>query len=125
MNIDKQLTRNLAHSANIINTLHGGTVFPTLTSTKSEDHIRVEVSAPSIDPDRIKVEINEDHLFIFQMVAISEVELPNVLSMIQLSRNVDLEHISASFEDDILTLILPFDDAEGGTFRKEIDIHRA
>ena len=52
------MTKNLAKSADMLNTVNGGTIFPTFDTFKQEDHYRLEVSIPSVDPDNIKVEVN-------------------------------------------------------------------
>lgn len=121
MRIDEKLIQNLAKSADIINTVGGGTIYPTFEISKEEDHYRLEVSIPSIDQDDVKVEVNGGHLFIYQKINLKGVKLPNLLGVHKISADVELDHITAGFEDDLLVVIMPFNELTGG-FRKEIDI---
>jgi hypothetical protein len=122
MRLDSNLLKNLANSANIINTINGGTVFPTFRTLKNRDHIRVEVTIPSIDIDSIKVEVNGDHLYLFQLVDFNGRLLPNILGILPLSRNIQLDEITASYEDEKLIVLLPYSELKGGRFRREINI---
>ena len=123
MKVNSEITRSLAETGNIINTINGGTIFPLFDSTKEEDHYRLEVSVPSVNPDDIKVEISGGDLLVYQKVHQNEVTLPNLLGIINISAEVDMEGISAEFEDDILVVIMPFSEMTGG-FDREIKIHR-
>jgi len=122
MKIDNVLTKRLANSANIINTIHGGTVFPTLSTFHEDDHSKIELSLPSISPKDIKVELNGDHLFVFHMIEIQNIRIPNVIGLINIAKNIDVERISGSFNQDVLILILPKDDISGNELRREIII---
>ena len=121
MRTDENITLNLAQSADIINTINGGTVYPTFTHTREEDHYRLEVSIPSIDPDNIKVEINAGHLLVLQNMELNEIELPNLLGMQEISPEVSHKHITASYEEELLVVIMPFSELTGDS-RREIDI---
>ncbi len=121
MRIDEKMTRNLAHSADILNTIGGGTVFPTVNTSKHEDHYRLEMSVPSIDPEDIKVEVNGGHLFIYQRLGFGNTRLPNLLEVHKISADVELDNITAGYEDELLIVIMPFNELTGG-FRKEIEI---
>ncbi len=123
MKIDERIMKNLAKTADIVNTMSGGVIFPTFNTTKEEDHYRLEVSAPSIDPDDIKVEINGGHLFVYQQMEYKGTRIPNVLGVHKISAEVELNNITAGFEDGLLVVIMPFSELTGG-FRKEIDILR-
>lgn len=123
MRINESVTRNLARTANVLNNVNGGTVFPTFETTKEDDHYRMEVSAPSIDPDNIKVEVNSGHLVVYQKMPMGDSSVPNMLGIHKISAEVELDNITAGYEDDLLVVIMPFNELTGG-FRKEIDILR-
>ncbi len=123
MKLDNDLTRTLAESADVVNTINGGTVYPTFETSTEADHYRLEVDVPSVDPDNIKVEVNGGDLFVYQSIKHNDLTLPNLLGMIKISADVELDNISAGYEDDILVVIMPFDESTGG-FRREIDILR-
>lgn len=123
MRVEKELSKRLAESANVINDINGGSVFPTFKTTTEKDHYRLEVSVPSVEPDDIKVEISGSDLMIYQNVHVNSYTLPNLLGMIKISADVELENISAEFEDELLIVIMPFSELSGG-FQKEIDIYK-
>ncbi|SNS47995.1 Molecular chaperone IbpA, HSP20 family [Ekhidna lutea] len=123
MKVDKDATRRLAEAAGIVNTINGGTIFPTFNTTTEKDHYRLEVSVPTVEPDDLKVEVTGSDLMIYQNVHVNAYTLPNVLGMIKISADVELENIHAEFEDDLLVVIMPFSEMSGG-FQKEIDIYR-
>lgn len=123
MRVDKNVSKRLAETANIINTINGGSIFPTFSTKTEKDHYRLEVSAPTIEPDDLKVEVSGTDLMIYQNVHVNAYMLPNVLGIIKISADVEVENISAEFEDDLLVVILPFSEMSGG-FQKEIDIFK-
>lgn len=123
MNLENDVTKTLAESADIVNTINGGTVYPTFETSTEANHYRLEVSVPSVDPDNIKVEVDGSDLLIYQSVVHNEITLPNLLGMIKISADVELDSISAGYEEETLIIIMPFDELTGG-FRKEIDILR-
>lgn len=123
MKVEKELTKMLAESADIVNMINGGTVYPTFENSTEEDHYRLEVNVPSVGPDDIKVEVNGSDLFIYQSIGHKDLKLPNLLGMIKISGDVEVENITAGYENDTLIVIMPFDEQTGG-FRKEIEILR-
>ncbi|WP_425389741.1 Hsp20/alpha crystallin family protein [Ekhidna sp.] len=123
MKVEREVTKRLAETANIINGINGGTIFPTFKKSTEADHYRLEVSAPSIDPEDIKVEVNGSDLLVYQNIHVNAYTLPNVLGKVKISVDVELENIHAEFDDDLLIVIMPFSEMSGG-FQKEIDIHR-
>ncbi len=123
MRINQLMTRNLANSADLLNTANGGTIFPTFETYKHDDHYRLEVSIPSVDPDNIKVEVNGENLLIYHKMTMGDVKIPNLLGIEKISADVALDEITAGYEDDLLIIIMPFNEVAGG-FRREIDILR-
>ena len=123
MKINKSLAKNLANAAEVMNVINGGMVFPTFNTTKETDHYRLEIMAPTIDPDNLKVEVNTGHLFIFHHLEVKGIKLPNMLGMMKLSAGVEIDNITAEYEADTLVVIIPFNELTGG-FQKEIDILR-
>ena len=123
MRVDKEVSKRLAETANIVNTINGGTIFPTFYTTTEKDHYRLEVSAPTILADDLKVEVNGSELMIYQNIHVNAHTLPNVLGLIKIAADVELENISAEYEDDLLVVIMPFSEMTGGS-QKEIDIYK-
>lgn len=123
MRINHVMTKNLAKSADMLNTVNGGTIFPTFDTFKQDDHYRLEVSIPSVDPDNIKVEVNGESLLVFQKIEMGDARIPSLLGVEKISADVALNGITAGYEDELLIIIMPFNEVAGG-FRKEIDILR-
>ena len=123
MRINHAMSKNLARSADMLNTVNGGTIFPTFVTFKEDDHYRLEVSIPSLDPDNIKVEINGENLLVYQKIDIGESKIPSLLGLEKIAADVALNSITAGYEEDLLIIIMPFNELTDG-FRKEIDILR-
>ncbi len=123
MKTDERIIKDLAQAADIVNTIGGGVIFPTFNTTKEEDHYRLEVTAPSVNPDDIKVEVNGGHLFVYQQMEYKNTRIPNMLGIQKISVDVELDNITAEYEDDTLVVIMPFNELTGG-FQREIHIHR-
>lgn len=123
MKVERALTKQIATTANIVNSLSGGTVFPTLKKTTEEDHYRLEISVPSVNIDDLKVEVAGSDLMIIQKIHVDAYVLPHVLGHLQISADVALAEIHATYEDKLLVIILPFNETSGD-YRKDIDIYR-
>ena len=123
MRVDGKVLKRLANAADIINTVNGGTVFPRFNTIKEEDHYRLDVVVPTVNPEDLKVEVSNSDLLVYQNVHLNASTLPNILGILKLSPDVILDNISAAFEDNHLTVILPINELPGG-FNREIDIHR-
>lgn len=124
MRVDKEASKRLAETANVINSINGGSVFPTFITSTEKDHYRLEVSVPSVNPDDIKVEVNGSDLMIYQNFHVNSYTLPNLLGMIKIAADVEIENIYAEYEEELLVVIMPFSEMSGG-FQKEIDIYRS
>lgn len=123
MRVDRNEMKRLAETANIVNSINGGAIYPTFKTTTEKDHYRLEVSVPSVEPDDMKVEVNGSDLLVFQNIHVSDYTLPNILGTIKIAADVELENIYAEFEDSLLIVIMPFSEMSGG-FQKEIDIYK-
>ncbi|WP_462253999.1 Hsp20/alpha crystallin family protein [Ekhidna sp.] len=123
MRVDKEASKRLAETANVVNSINGGTIYPTFITSTEKDHYRLEVSVPTVNHDDIKVEVNGSDLMVYQNVHVNSYTLPNLLGMIKISADVEIENIYAEFEEDILVIIMPFSEMTGG-FQKEIDIYK-
>lgn len=121
MRINREIAKNLARTADFINTVNGGSVYPSFNTTKNPDHYRIEVSMPSVDPDDIKVEVSNNNLMIFQQIEINQVNLPNLLGLFKLNHDAVLDEITAEYGDNLLTVIIPKNEMSGG-FHRNINI---
>ena len=121
--MDRNEMKRLAETANIVNSINGGAIYPTFKTTTEKDHYRLEVSVPSVEPDDIKVEVNGSDLLIFQNIHVADYTLPNILGSLKIAADVELENIYAEIDESLLVVIMPFSEMSGG-FQKEIDIYK-
>ena len=80
----------------------------------------------SINSDNLRLEVLDNHLYIHQMMEIdqnSSEKAPYVISMIPLIRQINIDAISATFEDGWTVIKLPFDEMVNGQER-QIKIER-
>lgn len=107
-------SRNLARAASMINTLGGGSVSPFFKKSRFDDHYRVEVSLPSIDLERVTVEVKNDRIFLLQSVREDARQLHSVLGTFEIAPEVVVSDISARPINGKLVLILPCNEMYGG-----------
>lgn len=123
---DRMLTKNLALTADIINTINGGMARTEIKLKKSETEWNAVIRIPGVSFENIKLEIKDRHLHIFQTLDesnASEIQLPYLVSSILLSSKVDVDKIHAEFENSRLYVHLPITETPSG-YQREIDIQK-
>jgi len=123
---DRVLIKNLAHTIEIINTINGGMVEPRVRIFKEESGWRVKVLVPGVDVDNIKLEVKNNQLLIFQLITepnTSNIELPYLISALNLSPKVDQESIFAELDHKEIIILLPINEEASG-YEREIDINK-
>lgn len=120
---DRVLIKNLAATAEVVNTINGGMASPAITIFKGQLEWTINARVPGVSPDNLKLEIKDNELFIFQMIkdVFGDMEIPYMLTMINLSNRIELASITAEFEDGELFIVLPLDEMSDGFYR-EIEI---
>ncbi len=121
---DKVLIKNLAHTAEIINTINGGMSEPYIGIDKSPEQWTVNVKVPGMNPDRLRIEVRNLELSLFHMISegnSSDIELPYLLAAIQLTSSVNIDNILAEYESGQLSIHLPLDETTDG-FEREVEI---
>ncbi|MFT6882731.1 MAG: HSP20 family molecular chaperone IbpA [Marinoscillum sp.] len=121
---DRVLIKNLAHTAEIINTINGGMSEPYIGIDKSPEQWTVNVKVPGMNPDRLRIEVRNLELSLFHMISegnSSDIELPYLLASIQLTSSVDIDNILAEYERGQLSIHLPLDESTDG-FEREVEI---
>ncbi|HTH57078.1 MAG TPA: Hsp20/alpha crystallin family protein [Cyclobacteriaceae bacterium] len=112
MKAKRFVTEELLTSIDVLNTLHGGVSEHQLKLKKFPDHREVWVKVPGVNENDLKAEIHDNILrvrysFVIQSDRL-QVEVPKVVYDKPIPSNVDVEAITASFEDDYLVVKLPF-----------------
>jgi HSP20 family molecular chaperone IbpA len=122
---DKVLIKNLATTAEIVNTINGGMASPVISVFKGKIEWTINARVPGVSPENLKLEIKDNELFIFQILenGFDGMEIPYMLTMIHLSNRVELDAITAEYENGELFILLPLDEMSDGFFR-EIEIIR-
>jgi HSP20 family molecular chaperone IbpA len=124
MKIDRNITRNLSRTADIPNTIHGGMSQATITLKVLNGEWLVSVKTPGVELDNLKLEVADNYLYIHQMMGIEnhgDHKAPFVVGMIPLTRQIDVDGITATFQDGYTLIKLPFDEMLNG-YEREIEI---
>lgn len=122
---DKLLIKNLANTAELVNTINGGMVEPQVWLEKSEESWLLRMKVPGVSIESIKIEVKDGILFVFQNLENpdSDLELPYLVEMLNLTSRIDLDQIYAEYNEGEIFIHLPFDELASG-FEREIEIVR-
>ena len=127
------IPQEMLMSIDFMNTANGGMSQPILNIENKENGYEVVVKAPGIDPDDLQVEIMKDKLMIYHLLPVfgkvegetSEMRSIRFISKMQIPADVDVENISAHYDDDqrYLKLELPTDQSQQD-FHRKVQIER-
>ena len=123
---DRILIKNLAQTAEIVNTINGGMTQANMLVEKGTEEWTVMVRVPGVSPERMKIEVRDGQLFIFHVLPdenAAHVELPFLLAALSLDKRVDFDGIMAEYEDKELYIHLPLDEEASG-YEREIEIFK-
>lgn len=124
MKADKNITKGLAQSAFVMNVLGGGMSMPKSQLKKLDDHYLLKMNIPGVHPEHLSVEVNDQHLFVFQLMDFQQkVEIPYMVQRLLIPSEVEFDQIKAEYEAGELHVILPYNELAGG-YRRHIDIER-
>jgi hypothetical protein len=109
-------------SVDVLNTLHGGISEPQILLKELEHSREMRVKVPSIDPESIQVEINDNTLFVYYYLNISavgkELRLPYTIYNKPLPYFIEISGINSGIEDEQLVITLPFNGMARGYHKK-------
>lgn len=109
-------------SVDVLNTLHGGVTEPQVSLTKTEDSREMRIKVPSIDPELIEVEINNNTLSVWFSIDINSagknVRLPYIIYNRPLPYFIDINRINSMVDGNELVITLPFNALAKGYHRK-------
>lgn len=126
---DIKWVRKVLMTADIMNTLNGGTSQPQTKLEKSADHKLLMVKIPGVDADTLKVDIIDKSLFIYHNLLFdgntedSTIMVPHVVATYPLSPEIDFKNITARYENKILQVVMPYNELRSG-FHRGINIQR-
>ncbi|WP_276372528.1 Hsp20/alpha crystallin family protein [Chryseolinea sp. H1M3-3] len=109
-------------SVDVLNTLHGGISEPQISVSQREDAREMRIKVPSINPDSIEVEVNNNTLNVFYFLNISSagkhIRLPYTIYNRTLPYFIEIGKINSSIEGEALVITLPFNALANGYHRK-------
>ncbi len=126
MKTDKNLVKNLARTADVLNTIHGGMSQSTIKIKHLDNEWLIMIKIPGVDLEHLFLEVFGNHLYIHQMMEIQKDEserAPYVVAMIPLAREINVEAITATYQEGWTVINLPFDEMVSG-HNREIKIER-
>ncbi len=112
MKLDISIPKELLAQIDFANTVNGGMIETTAQAWREEDGYKLVMRAPSIDIEKIQIQTANQRFMVYYMMPVleGEDELPYFLVNLPLSPEVDVERISAKFEDGRLFIRAPFND---------------
>ena len=113
---------DLLTSVDVLNTLHGGVSEPQVSVNQLDNSREVRIKVPSIDPESIQVEINNNSLFVYYVMNINSagknIRLPYTIYNRPLPYFIDIGKINSTVEGSQLVITLPFNALADGYHRK-------
>ena len=109
-------------SVDVLNTLHGGISEPQVSLNQLEGARELRIKVPSIDPESIQVEVNNNMLSIYYTMNIisagKNIRLPYGIYNRQVPYYIDISKINSAVEGTELVVTLPFNALADGYHRK-------
>lgn len=114
--------KDLITSVDVLNTLHGGVSEPLLSWKEMADSQEVRIRVPGVEKETLLVEIINNHLSVFYFIPVYSVgklvQMPQVIYNQPIPYFVEVSKIKASFDENELRVILPFNELSAGYKRK-------
>src|SRR6218665_4171870 len=115
MNMKMRLINdNLITGIDVMNTLNGGSIEPSLKVSKYTGYHQIELKAPGITQEGLHVKIDNNQLMVYYEHSIESrgksIPLPRVVYNNQIPFFVDATRINAQYMDDVLVVQLPFNE---------------
>jgi HSP20 family molecular chaperone IbpA len=113
-----------------MNTLNGGISKPTVLMMKQNNRYLVKARIPGVDPEKMRVEVQNDKLYLFHDISVDNTylyketdQIPFNIGYVLIPFDVNIKKIKAQYEDSELLISLPFNELAGG-YNKNIDIEK-
>lgn len=128
-----KIPKELLVTIDVNNTINGGVSQLGFDVENQKEGYQIRVNAPGVDADGLQVEIVKNRIFVFHTLPVfgarveDEEELfsPRVLAKMTVPSDVDVENISARYDDDehSLLVFMPYNHLHDD-FRKSVEIDR-
>lgn len=97
---------------------------------KQEKRYLVKARIPGVDPGKMRVEVQNDKLFLFHDISVDNTflytekdQIPFNIGYVLIPFDVNIKKIKAQYEDSELLISMPFNELAGG-YKKNIDIEK-
>jgi len=127
---DFHISKEVLRKVDVMNTLNGGISKPTVLMLKQEKRYLVKARLPGIDPEKMRVEVQNDKLFLFHDISVDNTflyadtdQIPFNIGFVLIPFDVNIKKIKAQFEDNELLISMPFNELAGG-YKRNIDIEK-
>ena len=123
MKLDISIPKELLAQIDFANTVNGGMIETAVQAWREEDGYKLVLRAPSVDIDKIQIETANQRFMVYYFLNVLEGEqmMPFFLVNLPLSPEIDIDKITAKYEDNRLFIHAPFNDWAKGESR-HIDI---
>lgn len=115
------LNYDLITGIDILNTINGGSVEPTVKFSKFPEYHEIKVKAPGIAEEQLHVNIENNQLVIFYQLDIESqgksVPVPRIVYNKAIPFFIDTQNINAQHSGNTLTVQLPFNELANGYHR--------
>lgn len=125
---DFHISKEILRKVDVMNTLNGGISKPTVHMLRQPANYLVTVRMPGVDPNKMRVEVHNDRLFLFHDIMVENTELysnnnqiPFNIGYVLIPFDVNIKEIKAVYEDRALQITLPFNELADG-YDKKINI---
>ena len=124
MNTNIEIPKELLAEIDFQNTISGGMTDSAVKAWASKEGYKMMIHAPGVNQDDISIEIRDKRFMVFYMLDVLEKteQMPYFLVNIPLSPDVDINNITARYEDNgRIYITAPFNDWAKGQ-RREIEL---
>jgi len=115
----------IIQTIDIANTLQGGISEPMVRLTRFPEYRQIELRVPGIGEDNMHVKINNNQLLVFYNHLIESrgqvIAVPHFVYNKPIPYFIDANKIKATFENNVLTVQLPYNELANG-FHRDIPI---
>jgi HSP20 family molecular chaperone IbpA len=107
-----EIPKELLMQADFHNTISGGMIDNKLYASRDSKGYNLAISIPSIDKDKIHVSIANQRFMIYYMIDVLEgdAQMPYFLVNLPLLPDVDIQRITARYENNKLHVRAPYSD---------------
>ena len=117
----------IIQTIDIANTLQGGISEPMVRLTRFPEYRQIELRVPGIGEDNMHVKINNNQLLVFYNHLIESrgqvIAVPHFVYNKPIPYFIDANKIKATYEDNVLTVQLPYNELANG-FHRDIPIEK-